>query len=54
VARTIFQVGLGGSSARNFEATEAEREALFPRVNSDGTDDSVRCLGLEEDGPVGG
>jgi hypothetical protein len=52
VARTIFLVGLGGSTVRNFEGTETEREALSPGVNSDGIGDWVR--GFEEDDQVAG
>jgi hypothetical protein len=54
VARTIFLVGLGGSSVRNFEGTETEREALSPGVNSDGIGDWVRGLNFEEDDQVAG
>jgi hypothetical protein len=54
VVRTIFLVGLGGSSVRNFEGTDIERETLSPRVNWDGIGDSVNGLDLEEDGQVAG
>jgi hypothetical protein len=54
VAGTIFLDGLGGSSVRNFEGTEIERETSSPRVNSDGIGDLVSGLDLEEDGQVAG